>query len=635
MKRKGTSVRIPALCVSASLLAVAIANLGPIAKAEAIFADHLRHASPKQPTGAVQLVYVDENAIRRHGKFPFDRSELARALDFLNSAGAQRIHVDAGLTAPEDREGDAALEAALHRLGPQRVSLPVNLIGSATATPQVLQPLAQFSRHATLVASQFIFDGDNRVRRVSSLPDHGYALSVDWLKAPGQPARMTPLSIDFAFEPTTLPQFDIGEIVAGKIDARQFARRNVILGLKVATPQYTLASSGVSRLSRIEMLALASETLTAGQQLGILSTTQVILLVFLLSLGAAAMLAALPPMVGLGFAVAGGLIWTAGVDQLQRIAGVGLPITAPVLALLLLWPMLNYRDSRAERFVARLKAKWIGTGAQAIFAAADVIATPAAVFDASGKPLHANAAFTAAKIDGEGLKAMIADNASNADDLRFTQGANGSQRHFAISRRSIETLTGRLTLATFSDVTESARREDELSELAFTDRLTGLANRVAFHARMTAMGDKADSEPFGILIVDLDGFKLVNDSLGHHAGDQLLARVAQRILPLLRKRDLAARIGGDEFAILIASGEANASIRVADNLLRALTEPFEIDGAVAHVGASIGIALCPDHAADPSQAMKYADAAMYAAKKHKPAYAVHDESEIAVRRPAA
>ena len=346
----------------------------------------------------MQLVFVDENAIRRHGRFPFDRTELAQALDFLNAAGAKRIHLDAGLTAPEDREGDAALERALQRLGPQRISLPVNKIRGTGASSQVLQPLPQFSRHATLVASHVIFDGDNRVLRLSSLHEHEFPLSADWLKAPEPPVRTAPLTIDFAFDPKTLSQFDIGDLVAGRIDGRHFARRNVILGLKIGTPQYTVATPGFRRLSRIETIALASETLAAGQHLASLSTAQVMLLVFALAFAAAATLAILPTALGLAFTLTAWLAWTAYIDQLQLVTGVVLPIAAPVLALLLLWPLLNYRDSKVESLVARLKSKWMGTGQQAIFAAADVMGAPAAISDTAGRRLHANEAFFAAGI---------------------------------------------------------------------------------------------------------------------------------------------------------------------------------------------------------------------------------------------
>jgi diguanylate cyclase (GGDEF)-like protein len=119
-----------------------------------------------------------------------------------------------------------------------------------------------------------------------------------------------------------------------------------------------------------------------------------------------------------------------------------------------------------------------------------------------------------------------------------------------------------------------------------------------------------------VLMLDLDRFKAVNDTLGHAAGDQLLKDVAARLKASLRETDVVARIGGDEFAI-IQEGEVEqraAAITVARRIIDVIAKPFDLDGRPASIGASIGIAFAPEHGDDPEQLMKCADMALYAAK---------------------
>jgi diguanylate cyclase (GGDEF)-like protein len=149
--------------------------------------------------------------------------------------------------------------------------------------------------------------------------------------------------------------------------------------------------------------------------------------------------------------------------------------------------------------------------------------------------------------------------------------------------------------------------------------VTGLPNRTLFHERLdAALSGAAEDRTAGVLFVDLDNFKLVNDSLGHAAGDRLLAAVGERMLRVLRPDDVIARFGGDEFAVLVQNIRGLAEVRrVADRLSGSLRAPVVIDGEQRFVTASIGICIAPLPAAeaDPSAVLRDADAAMYRAKE--------------------
>ncbi|GAA4741669.1 hypothetical protein GCM10023328_23600 [Modestobacter marinus] len=175
------------------------------------------------------------------------------------------------------------------------------------------------------------------------------------------------------------------------------------------------------------------------------------------------------------------------------------------------------------------------------------------------------------------------------------------------------------------DVTTRRRRERELERMAFTDHLTRLPNRALLFQEMaavsTATGDRA------LLVLDLDGFKAVNDSAGHEAGDLLLVEVARRLQGLLRADDLVARLGGDEFAVLLA-GDEEAAVEAAQRVVDALARPCRIGDRTFSVGASVG--LCLVHPGGGQLAFRQADAALGAAKKAgKGCWRLHTEDRVA------
>jgi diguanylate cyclase (GGDEF)-like protein len=154
--------------------------------------------------------------------------------------------------------------------------------------------------------------------------------------------------------------------------------------------------------------------------------------------------------------------------------------------------------------------------------------------------------------------------------------------------------------------------------LARTDDLTGLTNRRGFIERLARV-EQGMGRPgtFALLLLDLDRFKVINDSLGHQAGDALLTQVGSRISDALRPGDLHARLGGDEFAVLLENADTDTARRVANRVLTVLAEPFDVGGVTLHVGASIGAAVYPDHAPDAQTLLRRADVAMYAAKTNR------------------
>lgn len=160
------------------------------------------------------------------------------------------------------------------------------------------------------------------------------------------------------------------------------------------------------------------------------------------------------------------------------------------------------------------------------------------------------------------------------------------------------------------------KAEAHLDYLAHIDSVTGLPNRHAFNERLSAALEKVRQfgGSVGLLLLDLDNFKIVNDTLGHHAGDMLLQLVSRRLQECLRSADVICRIGGDEFAIILETSEASGGADVAEKVLAVLAAPFDIDIHEIYVTASVGISVFPDDAGDLETLTRNADTAMYQAK---------------------
>ncbi|PLZ97007.1 diguanylate cyclase, partial [Fischerella thermalis CCMEE 5328] len=185
-------------------------------------------------------------------------------------------------------------------------------------------------------------------------------------------------------------------------------------------------------------------------------------------------------------------------------------------------------------------------------------------------------------------------------------------------RKLLEDELKRTAAELFRSNSELKLQEDHLRYLAYHDPLTGLPNRKLFAEQLQESVEWARNNKLllGLLFIDLDGFKQVNDSLGHETGDRLLMTVAQRLSNCLRGSDTVSRLGGDEFtAILRAIPKLEVAAIVAEKILATITEPIVLDGHTIKISASIGISVYPLNSNDCETLIKQADAAMYHAKR--------------------
>lgn len=195
--------------------------------------------------------------------------------------------------------------------------------------------------------------------------------------------------------------------------------------------------------------------------------------------------------------------------------------------------------------------------------------------------------------------------------------------HLYFERLTIDRLTdeeGETSgyVAVFSDATKHRNHLDMLEHRATTDSLTGLANRDSVLGRLDSILQRAQMtrELVAIQMIDLDGFKIINDTYGHQFGDELLVAAANRMSGVLRGRDYVGRVGGDEFVVVCGALQSEEiGSCVAQRIVDSMQSPFRIQGKRLQLGVSVGLAFFPEHGQDKEELIKAADTAMYQAKK--------------------
>ncbi|GGK09621.1 putative bifunctional diguanylate cyclase/phosphodiesterase [Pseudomonas matsuisoli] len=205
---------------------------------------------------------------------------------------------------------------------------------------------------------------------------------------------------------------------------------------------------------------------------------------------------------------------------------------------------------------------------------------------------------------------------------------NGWQGEFRSRRKNLEPYWGQLSLSKvfgesgelthyigiYEDITEAKLAQQRIEKLAYTDNLTGIGNRPFFIRSLEERFEQGDSQPRSLLLVDIDNFKRINDSLGHQTGDKLLFSLARRLRDVLNTGDILARFASNEFALLIDNADLESGRLLAQKVLYTLDKPLFVDGQLINITGSVGVACTPDHGTDPQTVLKHAGLALHKAK---------------------
>ena len=625
--------------ICSMVVALLIAALGLAKPLDQSLSDTWFSLSKAGPSGEIVLVDLTRAAAEQGDGVRLPRAQLAELLDDVAAAGAERILIDltlAGETTPTD---DAALEASLARLGPKRVALTAAAVaatdGSGVTHWQRSPTLGRFASHAARVASDLAFDADGRLRRfgVDAVGLAPMQSSADWLAGRVCDTNVR-RRLDFGIDVRLTPTIDAVEVLAQRVARHSFERRNVVLANFASAIGQEIRVPRFGTLRRPEITLLSAETILRGRYLSELGLVATLVSLIVLASSATLWTARLGAALGLVPVICGSVILLGVAVWCQEEIGRTIPIAEYILALLVSYacaqiathPSLNHMRDMLVGMAGRVDLRL----ARVLDATGEALMT----FGPDGKILSMNAAaqhlFARSRsTQGGSISDLIG---AQADDLMaattssrpghveatIEQGSAG-RRYLDLRVNSMRADAGEwVGIATIRDVTEHRAQVDALRRMAIEDPLTGLPNRLGFE-RALAQGCEPSADgkaEMAVMMCDLDGFKGVNDTLGHQAGDVLLREIGRRLLASAPPDTMVARLGGDEFGLVLRGPRMDAvAAEVAERLVSAVAVPIAIEGRTVTVGVSIGVALYPVSGSTPDDLVRVADAAMFRSKR--------------------
>jgi len=436
---------------------------------------------------------------------------------------------------------------------------------------------------------------------------------------------------------------DAETVLRGVTEREEFRGANVIIGSYSSTTGYGISVPHYRELRRPQITALATETLLLGRELRVVPAMLSSLGVVVLAVLVALWCMRLNAVAGAGLVV--GVVSCAigaGV-QLQASAGLIAPTASAIAAALIGFAAAQVSAHPALERVRQAIRAAFGVIDLRLVGVLDDTADGLLTFDDNGVLLSINSAArhlfgldtmgeagdcTLSGVFGPQAEAVLAATRTKQHArVLATIRRDGVERRLELAVSATPTEQRSIGVATVRDVTEQQAQIDALNRIATRDALTGVLNRRAFE-RTLETACTADAVPSALLVCDLDGFKLVNDTFGHQAGDTLLREIANRLIQEAGPNAVVARLGGDEFAIIVPHASDILAAMTAQRLVAAISQPIQIGPRHATVGVSIGIALSRAHAA-PRELFDSADEAMYRAKRSRSGYKLARESKAA------
>jgi len=603
----------------------------------------------------IVIVGIDAASLAALDEWPWPRRHHAKLLDELSRADPGRVFLDIDFGSQSNAIDDALLEAALVKPRDFQIFLPI-YFQNASGTDQTLitaRPLRRFARRTegVVVNGEAGSDGITRNWRNSWIVDGSRLRSII------DPRRVLPderdVPIDFSISPSSLTYVSYVDVMEGRVPRAALAGKSIFVGA-TAVELGDMQAVPVHRLlPGIVVQALAAESVTQGAP----RTTPAWMWIATLAMWSA--------LAALLYAAKAGSRWYRNLAVLAlllpAIVGISggafvfdrllLDTAAPMLAVSLLfvvftvralekqtWRALSYALGMRRRDALLKSVVQSSTDCIVCIDEAGIIKTanPAAsrLFDCAtyeliGEPIARFITLLAG--DGAGARLGVLHGEIRECDARTL---DGEVFPVEISVSRVRLRTERLYTAIVRDIRERRTQQRRLQHQATHDSLTGLPNRAALLSHLEiALAPDSARPPLALLMLDLCRFKEVNDTLGHNVGDRVLCDVAQRFADALGDRGLIARIGGDEFTVVLDGVDGDEEIATTAQLLAdCLRTPIDVVGIAIELGVSIGVARYPHDAGDAQILLRHADVAMYVAKRRGSIFeyyeSAHDENTV-------
>ena len=605
----------------------------------------------RRASGNVVLVAIDSKSLQALDGWPYSEKRYAAAVESLVHAGSRRIALAVTLPSRSSPAEDRVLADALEQARPPVVVSAVHDPEDDTVAgerdTEVLSPVSLRSR-SVMASADLLRDDDGLVRRYA-LQDVFSGTTTPSLAAAmseGTPLPREAFTIDLGIDPDSIPRVSFADVLSGRYDPALVAGKSVLIGL--TAPEVTSAvpmPTGRS-LPPVVVHALALESLGRGRALsrtGFKMSFLVALPLALLFWRRPAWVSRRRGLVAVIAAFAGCFVLSVLV---QSIFPVVFDISPWILAIVgLVWfaeaPPADEDAGRLHRGSARIDRaeKLMRQVVDNNFDA--VIQTSGdGTIEILNEPAQRMFGYSSSEAVGRFIGELVrpaegslaikptVDAFLPSPRTREAIGIRRDGSRFPVELRvgQIDGDGRRRRVGTLRDLTDRRAHERALEHQARHDTLTGLPNRVMLREQVVRALNQAqrDGSQVAFLILDLDRFKEINDTLGHHVGDMLLQRIGARLQSELRQSDTIARMGGDEFAVLLPGTDAETARDVARRLVASLAHPFDTQGLPLQIEASIGIAMFPEDGKDASDVIQRADVAMYVAKRERTGFAVYE-----------
>lgn len=600
--------------------------------------------SPRQASGDIVLVAIDSPSIEAVGVWPWPRQVHAELIDKLESAGASDIAFDVDFSSPSNPAADQAFTNALQRAGGS-VVLPsfkqLVMSSGRETTVHINRPLPQFSKHAWSAIVNVVAETDGLVRRYpyGDTLDGRFLPSLGALLAGRYETTDAPLRIDFSIRANSVPTISYVDVLRGNPAAVSMLKdRKIIiggtaieLGDRFYVPNGRIVSGALLQV-------LAAETIVQGRALHPPSIVVTLGSLGILVLVMIALWGRCSASVRVAVLVGAALACELAAVLLQAKLAIVLDTSifhAAILAYLVAIALdeIDFRsllggiaEKRFERIAMSLGdglacadrsgliTVW-NPGAAAIFGykPEEIIGQPISRLYAAGYVTPNDASYSALGLPHGALQApggMVLE----IEGVR----KNGETFPLEACFSEWQGIDGFQYGAVLRDISVRKREAERIRYLAECDTLTGLANRNTLnaHLRTKLAHAKTEQGEVALLVMDLDKFKQVNDTLGHACGDQLLCAVARRLSDLVKDTGLVARLSGDEFAIVISGTDVTGmAAELSKRTCVAFEQiPLSVGMRQLRVNISIGVAIYPRDCETAEELLGNADLALYRAK---------------------
>ena len=591
--------RLIAPAVAALFLCLLAAIVHPMERVDRVWSDVILTSKKVPVPDQYLIVEVTADDLRRYGGPFIQRDTLADLVGVLDEAGAERVLLDVILTGNLSTERDIPLVAAMEKIGPTRLAI---------ARGSIL-PDPQFVAHSAVVDMRFSADQDGWTRNVGSIDARAGENPSVWLATGNKSRQRVP--IDLRYDTETIERMSVTDVLTSS-------------NLDLSGKRVVLAHASALAPSRTHLPLSPSSDRASATLLGSVSISDRFLnnskIAKRAGFGLALLCLVIGFMVGTythafrriflaGLAVGCIVIWI-NMAFMNLWGGQSYPTLQFLCYLIGVFTLLFHRLRLLKMMGGFLKGDLSPEEAWAWRS-----------FEDSSHPVIL--------LNGMGRVRRMNDSAKTIEPWL---GYNFGQRclrefgrksgEITLSDQEGQTRTYALDwpnravpIIVLKDVSETAAQVRELQQKVVTDPVTGLLNRAGFDAELAQIGPHTDFTDYALFFLDMNGFKAVNDTYGHDAGDELLRIVGQRLSRVLRADDVLARLGGDEFAIIMKTAPETEDIPDKIAALEAIVaNPIKLDDCTARVGIAVGYGL-PNSTDDSVQAvLNRADQAMYRRK---------------------